>query len=91
MLYINFVVQGWDMFFQQLRTGDYFHIAGVSSSSVYRKASSSYCYLNGYLQRIRPQVLVTRLTLTELREYIEQQQSELESIETDIVDLPTYQ
>jgi hypothetical protein len=74
------------MFFQQLRTGDYFYIAGVSRSYVYRKTSNSSCDLNGFLQRIRPYVLVIRLTLTELREYreyIEQEQSKLESIETD--------
>ncbi|MBD2451846.1 hypothetical protein H6G76_32950 [Nostoc sp. FACHB-152] len=71
------------MFFQQLRTGDYFRIAGVSSNSVYRKASSSYCHINGFLQRIKPYVLVTRLTFNEIEAYRAQQQSELDNTETD--------
>lgn len=71
------------MFFQQLRTGDYFRIPGVSSNHVYRKASNSYCHVNGYSQRIRPHVLVTRLSLTELREYVAQQQSKLKIVEAD--------
>jgi hypothetical protein len=71
------------MTFYQLRTGDYFRIPGTSSGYVYRKISNSSCRLNGFLQPIHSQSLVKRLNSEEIREYIAQQQSELESFETD--------
>jgi hypothetical protein len=68
------------MFFQQLRTGDYFRIAGVNQGDIYRKASNLYCRVNGSLKRIHPHVAVRKLTLTELREYVQQQESQMSVI-----------
>lgn len=71
------------MTFHQLRTGEYFQIPGMTSGYVYRKVSNSSCRLNGFLQPIHAQSLVKRLNAAEIQEYIAQQQSELESFETD--------
>ncbi|MFN6564230.1 MAG: hypothetical protein RMY28_031175 [Nostoc sp. ChiSLP01] len=71
------------MTFHQLRTGEYFRIPGMTSRYVYKKVNNSSCRLNGFLQPIHSQSLVKRLNLAEIKEYIVQQQSELESFETD--------
>ncbi|MBW4566027.1 MAG: hypothetical protein KME32_34110 [Mojavia pulchra JT2-VF2] len=71
------------MNFHRLRTGEYFRIPGMTTSYVYKKVSNSCCRLNGFLQPIQSQSLVKRLNADEIRDYIAQQQSELESFETD--------
>ncbi|MBU7587450.1 MAG: hypothetical protein KAF91_32250 [Nostoc sp. TH1S01] len=71
------------MNFQQLRTGEYFRIPGMTSAYVYRKVNNSCCRLNGFLQPIQAQSLVKRLNAAEIKEFIAQQQAELISFETD--------
>ncbi|BAY41356.1 hypothetical protein NIES2111_57520 (plasmid) [Nostoc sp. NIES-2111] len=62
------------MTFQELKTGDYFRIPGISPSYVYRKTNDDSCTLNDTLQPIRPYTSVRKLTGEELIEYLGQQQ-----------------
>ncbi|MBU7587449.1 MAG: hypothetical protein KAF91_32245 [Nostoc sp. TH1S01] len=62
------------MTFQELQTGDYFRISGITTPYVYRKTSDGFCSLNETLQPIRPHTSVRKLTGTELIEYLGQQQ-----------------
>jgi hypothetical protein len=57
------------MNFAELQIGDYFHIPGMSSECVYRKASSSQCSQNTLLQPIRPGTEFVQLTNTEITTY----------------------
>ncbi|MBW4456293.1 MAG: hypothetical protein KME55_28345 [Nostoc indistinguendum CM1-VF10] len=68
------------MTFQELKTGDYFRIPGMSTGYVYRKASDSHCSLNRMLQPIRFYTPVKKLTSAEISDYFAQQQSELERV-----------
>ncbi len=63
------VVEVVFMTFQELQTGDYFRIPGISPSYVYRKTSDGFCSLNENLQPIRPHTSVRKLTGAELIEY----------------------
>ncbi|MFN6569857.1 hypothetical protein [Dendronalium sp. ChiSLP03b] len=68
------------MTYQQLQTGDYFRISGLSTGYVYRKASDTHCSLHGMLQPIRPHTPVRKMTAIEVQEHFAQQQSELTTI-----------
>ncbi|MBD2492168.1 hypothetical protein [Aulosira sp. FACHB-615] len=68
------VVEVVFMTFQELQTGDYFRIPGITTPYVYRKTSDDSCTLNDTLQPIRPYTSVKKLTGTELIEYLAQQQ-----------------
>ena len=68
------------MIFQELQTGNYFRIPGMSADYVYRKFSSSHCSLNSLLQPIRPETTVVPLTPAEVTRYFVQQQEELENL-----------
>ena len=68
------------MTFQQLRTGNYFRIPGMSNGYVYRKASDSHCSWNGMLQPIREYTLVKRLTKFHIHEYFATQQAYREQL-----------
>jgi hypothetical protein len=68
------------MTFQQLRTGEYFCFSGMTTAYVYRKISASYCSQNGFLQKIRPQAKIRRLSQTEIKEYLTQKQSSLKNV-----------
>ncbi len=57
------------MKFEQLQIGDYFWIAGMNPTYVYRKASSSHCTLGAALQPIRHVTEVIGLTPTEVADY----------------------
>ncbi|MBD2682399.1 MULTISPECIES: hypothetical protein [Nostoc] len=61
------------MTFEELQTGDYFRILGISTHYVYRKTSDDYCTLNNTLQPIRRHTSVKKLTGDELVEYLAQQ------------------
>ncbi|MBW4566028.1 MAG: hypothetical protein KME32_34115 [Mojavia pulchra JT2-VF2] len=66
------------MTFQELQTGDYFRIPGISIGYVYRKTSDSHCSLNATNQPIRSHTLVKKLTGAELKEYFAQQMTAAE-------------
>ncbi len=68
------------MTFQELQTGDYFRIPGISAEYVYRKASSSQCSTNTLLQPIRPETTVIQLTPTEIKNYFAAKQEDLKSL-----------
>lgn len=61
------------MTFEELQTGDYFRILGMTIGYVYRKTSDDYCTLNNTLQPIRRHTSVKKLTGDELLEYLAQQ------------------
>jgi hypothetical protein len=68
------------MNFQELQTGNYFRITGMSADYVYRKASSSHCSLSTFLQPIRPEITVVPLTPAEITKYFSKKQEELKSL-----------
>lgn len=82
------------MTFQELQTGDYFRIPGISTEYVYRKASNSQCSTNTLLQPIRPgttvilpllqpirpETTVIQLTPTEIKNYFAAKQEDLKSL-----------
>ncbi|MBD2359328.1 hypothetical protein H6G41_32900 [Tolypothrix sp. FACHB-123] len=68
------------MTFQELSTGDYFRIPGMSTGYVYRKASDSHCSLHGMLQPIRAYTRVKRLTSAEVHEFFAIQQAYREKL-----------
>lgn len=75
------------MTFQELETGDYFRISGISPSYVYRKTSDDSCTLNNTLQPIRRYTPVKKLTGTELIEYFAQQTTAAEQKPKPVVRL----
>ncbi|MDF5729198.1 MAG: hypothetical protein PUP92_14540 [Rhizonema sp. PD38] len=81
------------MIFQELQTGDYFRIPGMSAELVYRKASDSQCSINALLQPnstkisvlpllqpIRSSTTVILLTPTEIANYFATKQEYLSSL-----------
>ncbi|MDZ8188436.1 MAG: hypothetical protein RMX96_26715 [Nostoc sp. ChiSLP02] len=75
------------MTFQELQTGDYFRILGMTIGYVYRKTSDDYCTLNNTLQPIRPHTRVKKLSGDELIEYLAQQTTAAEHKPKPIVRL----
>lgn len=69
----NSVVEVVFMTFEELQTGDYFRILGMTIAYVYRKTSDDYCTLNATLQPIRRHTSVKKLTGDELVEHLAQQ------------------
>ena len=81
------------MIFQELQTGDYFRIPGMSAERVYRKVSNSQCSINTLLQAnstkitvlpllqtIRSSTTVILLTSTEIANYFATKQKDLSSL-----------
>ncbi|QLE56003.1 hypothetical protein FD725_10985 [Nostoc sp. TCL26-01] len=68
------------MFFEQIEVGAYFHIPGISSACVYRKACSSQCSLNSLLQPIRANTQVVLLSEREVKAFLAAKQDYLKSL-----------